>query len=96
MSTCTDAQKKHVLHEFLTKETPIKKKLCTATHMEKNPNNVEVRTCVHVHKLKEITALRSGSKQPQSPQAQEIYQCQGNSYLTAVSVFYREASPLSS
>jgi hypothetical protein len=57
MSTCTDAQKKHVLCGFLQKEIPIKKKLRKATHMDKKKKKVEVRTCVHVHTLKEITAL---------------------------------------
>ena len=39
------------------RETHPKKKLRTAIHMEKNPTKVEVRTCVHAHSLKEITAL---------------------------------------
>ncbi len=58
MSTCTDAQKKHVLRGFLQKEIPILKKNFAKRHTwTKKRKKVEVRTCVHVHMLKEITAL---------------------------------------
>jgi hypothetical protein len=42
--------------DFCKKRYPSKKNLRKATHMDKKKKKVEVRTCVHVHTLKEITA----------------------------------------
>ena len=43
--------------DFCKKRDPSKKKLRKATHMDKKKG--QVRTCVHVHTFKEITAKGS-------------------------------------
>jgi hypothetical protein len=62
MYTRVHAQQKHILCEQVDKrETHPKKKTSHGVARQhtwmKNPKKVEVRTCVHVHTLKEITAL---------------------------------------
>ena len=58
MYTCVHAQQKHVLCGQEDKRETHPKKNFTQRHTwTKNPKKVEVRTCVHAHTLKEITAL---------------------------------------
>jgi hypothetical protein len=57
MYTCVHAQQKHVLCGQVDKrETHPKKNFSQRHTWMKNQKKVEVRTCVHVHMLKEITA----------------------------------------
>ena len=51
-------KKNKVYVDKKTKERPIRKKNFAQRYTwTKNPKKVEVRTCVHAHTLKEITAL---------------------------------------
>ena len=58
MYTRVHAQKKHVLcGQVDQRETHPKKNFAERHTRTKTPKKVNVRTCVHVHMLKEITAL---------------------------------------
>ena len=63
MRTCVLAHTETLPANKITKKTREKQRWPSQTKKGKNVHTVPMRTCVHVHTLKEITALEDTKKQ---------------------------------